>query len=192
MTAHLDLLAQAATSATRAASFADDEPIESRAIAALEAVRGGLRSYGRALVSPARAAQQTAAALGLDAEIDPALRDCDYGRWRGFALQEIEAREPKGAAEWLDEAAAAPHDGESIEALILRTDAWLKQEQMRSGRTLAITHGAVIRAAIVSALGANTKAFWRIDVAPLSLLRLSGRAGRWNVVTLSTLGERPP
>jgi broad specificity phosphatase PhoE len=58
----------------------------------------------------------------------------------------------------------------------------------REGATLAITHAAIVRAAIVHALGADSSAFARIDVAPLSLARLSGHAGRWNLVALGPAG----
>ncbi len=187
MTARLALLAHGATAATRAASFADDEPLEPRPLAGLEAVRGRLRSYDRVLAAPARAAQQTAAALGLEAGTAPALRECDFGRWRGLGLAEVEAREPEALATWLGDASAAPHGGEPLAALIERTRAWLAEEVLRQGATLAITHASVIRAAIIGALGAGPASFWRIDVAPLSLARLSGREGRWNLVSLSAL-----
>ena len=83
MTARLDLLAHGASAATRAARFPDDEALEASAVDALEAFRGRLRPYGRVLTAPARAARETAAALGLDADVETALRDCNYGRWRG-------------------------------------------------------------------------------------------------------------
>ena len=83
--------------------------------------------------------------------------------------------------------AAAPHGGESLAALIERAGAWLAQSLAREGATLAVTHASVVRAAIVNALGAGSSAFWRIDVAPLSLARLSGRDGRWNLVALGPL-----
>jgi broad specificity phosphatase PhoE len=191
MTARLDLLAHGATTATRAAFFPDDESLEARAVVALEAARPHLRSYDRVLASPARAARETAAALGLDAEVEPSLRDCDYGRWRGCSFADVEAREPEGIAAWLGDLAAAPHGGESLAATIERTGAWLTLEQRRNGTALAITHASVIRAAIVSALSASAASFWRIDVAPLALLRLSGREGRWNLVSLSALGKEP-
>jgi broad specificity phosphatase PhoE len=54
----------------------------------------------------------------------------------------------------------------------------------REGATLAVTHASVVRAAIVNALGAAPSAFPRIDVPPLSLARLSGQEGRWNLVAL--------
>jgi broad specificity phosphatase PhoE len=147
-----------------------------------------LRSYAHVLSAPARAARETAQALGFDAEAEPALQDCDYGRWRGLASKDVAEREPDAFAAWLSDPAAAPHDGESLAALIERAGAWLAQSSARDGAMLAITHASVIRAAIVCALGANSSAFWQIDVAPLSLAKLSAREGRWNLVSLGPLG----
>jgi broad specificity phosphatase PhoE len=188
MTARLDLLAHGASEATRVARFPDDEALEPSAVGALEALRGRLRPYAQVLTSPARAARETAAALGFDAEVEMALRDCDYGRWRGLASKDVAKREPDAFAAWLGDPDAAPHGGESLAALIERTRAWLTQALAREGATLAVTHASVVRAAIVNALGAGSSAFARIDVAPLSLARLSGRAGRWNVMALGPLG----
>ena len=108
MTARLDLLAHGASAATRAARFPDDEALEASAVGALEALRGRLRPYAHVLTAPARAARETAQALGFDAEVEMALRDCDYGRWRGLASKEVAEREPDGFAAWLGDPAAAP------------------------------------------------------------------------------------
>jgi broad specificity phosphatase PhoE len=188
VTARLDLLAHGATAATRAARFPDDEPLEPSALGAVEALRGRLRLYPQVLTASARAARETAHALGFDAEAEPALRDCDYGRWRGLASKDVAEREANAFAAWLGDPAAAPHGGESLAILIERIGAWLAQALAREGATLAVTHAAVVRAAIVHALGASPSAFARIDVAPLSLARLSGHAGRWNLVALGPLG----
>ena len=83
---------------------------------------------------------------------------------------------------------SAPHGGELFAALIERVGAWLTQALARESATLAVTHAAVVRAAIVNALGAGSSAFARIDVAPLSLARLSGHGRRWNLVALGPLG----
>jgi broad specificity phosphatase PhoE len=174
----LDLIAHGATAATRAARFPDDEPLE----AALSDKR--TRAYDVVLTAPARAARETAAGLQLKAEVDPGLRDCDYGRWRGLAAKDVAAREADNFAVWLADPAAAPHGGESLVALIARTGAWLKTCLLREGSVLAITHAPLLRAAVVVALGAPASSFWRIDVAPLSLVRLSGREGRWNLISL--------
>jgi broad specificity phosphatase PhoE len=189
MTARLDLLAHGASAATRAARFPDDEALEPSAVGALQALSSRRRSYARVLAAPARAARATAQALGLDAEVEMALRDCDYGRWRGLASKDVAEREPDAFAAWLGDPAAAPHGGESVAALIERVGSWLGQSLTHEGATLAVTHASVVRAAIVNALGAGSSTFARIDVAPLSLARLSGHAGRWNLVALGPLGN---
>jgi broad specificity phosphatase PhoE len=188
MAARLDLLAHGASAATRGARFPDDDSLEASAVVALEALRGRLRPYAQVLTSPARAARETAAALGFDAEVEMALSDCDYGRWRGLASKDVAERESDEFAAWLGDPDAAPHGGESLAGLIERTQAWLTQAMAREGATLAITHAAIVRAAIVHALGAGSSSFARIDVAPLSLARLSGHAGRWNLVALGPAG----
>ena len=164
MTARLDLMAHGASEATRAARFPDDEALEASAIRALEALRGRLGPYAHVLTAPARAARETARALGLDAEVEPALGDCDYGRWRGLASKDVARREPDAFAAWLGDPAAAPHGGESFAELIGRTGAWLAQSLAREGATLAVTHAAIVRAAIVIALGAGPDAFWRMMI----------------------------
>jgi broad specificity phosphatase PhoE len=188
MAARLDLLAHGASAATRGARFPDDDSLEASAIGALEALRGRLRPYAQVLTAPARAARETAAALGFDAEVEMALSDCDYGRWRGRASKDVAEREPDEFAAWLGDPAAAPHGGESLAVLIERVGAWLTQALARESATLAVTHASVVRAAIVNVLGASSSSFARIDVAPLSLARLSGHAGRWNIVALGPLG----
>ena len=187
MTARLDLLAHGASAATRAARFPDDEALEPAAVGALHALRDRLRPYAQVLTAPARAARETATALGFDAEVEMALSDCDYGRWRGLASKDVAEREPDEFAAWLGNADAAPHGGEFFAALIERVGAWLTQALTHEGATLAITHTAIVRAAIVNALGAESSAFVRIDVAPLSLARLSGHGQRWNLVALGPL-----
>jgi broad specificity phosphatase PhoE len=188
MIARLDLLAHGPTAATRAARFPDDEGLESSAVGAIEVLRGMLRPYAQVLTAPACAARETAATLGFEAEVEMALRDCDYGRWRGLASKDVAEREPDGFAAWLGDPAASPHGGESIAALIERIGGCLAQSLARESATLAVTHAAVVRAAVVHALGAGSSAFARIDVAPLSLARLSGQGQRWNLVALGRPG----
>jgi broad specificity phosphatase PhoE len=188
VTARLDLMAHGASEATRAARFPDDEPLEGSAAQALQALRGRVRPYAQAFTAPACAARETAAALGLNAKVEPALRDCDYGRWRGLASKDVAKREPDAFAAWLGDPMSAPHGGESFAALIERVSAWLTHSLARYGATLAVTHAPIVRAAIVNALGAGPSAFARVDVAPLSLARLSSHAGRWNLVALGPMG----
>jgi broad specificity phosphatase PhoE len=181
VTARLILICHASTAAVRASSFPADEPLDDHGRSDAAAIAGRLPDATRWLTAPETRARQTAELLGLDAVVEPALRDCDYGAWRGRSFDEVQAREPDAVAAWLDDPAAAPHGGESILALLARVADWLGDEQRRHARTLAVTHAAVIRAAILGAIGAPPASFWRIDLAPLSVTRLSGAAGRWNV-----------
>ena len=184
MTTRLLLLCHGATAATRAAAFPDDEPLDDHARRRLAGLSRRLPRVDHALASPARAAIETAAGLGLRPEIDPGLGDCDYGDWRGRGLDEIGTADPAGLAQWLDNPAAAPHGGESLLELMGRVGTWLDGRRTVAGRTVAVTHAAVIRAALVHALGAPPHAFWRIDIAPLSLATLSGDGRRWTVTSL--------
>ena len=140
------------------------------------------------LTSPARAALGTAEALGLNPEIEMALRDCDYSNWRGLSLADVAATDADGFTRWLSDPDATPHGGESLNALIGRAASFLSDMLGSNGATLAITHSSMVRAVVVSALGAGPLAFWRIDVAPLSIARLSGREGRWNIASLGPEG----
>ena len=49
------------------------------------------------------------------------------------------------------------------------------------GRIVAVTHPAVIRAAILVALDAPPKSFWRIDIAPMSRTVMHLRGQAWTL-----------
>jgi broad specificity phosphatase PhoE len=95
----------------------------------------------------------------------------------------VQARDPEGVSAWLNDPAAAPHGGESLLSLMQRVAQWLDAEKTANRKSILITHASIIRAAIVHALGAPPHAFWRIDIAPLSMTRLSGAHGRWNLAS---------
>jgi broad specificity phosphatase PhoE len=170
----LTLISHAATDAQRRAAFPLNEPLVDREIERISALRWNSPRAQRILSANELRAQQTCKALGLSADIDPDLRDCDYGAWSGFDLSEVGSKKPEEVATWLKDPGAAPHGGESILDLIDRVGLWLKK-QCGAGHTLAITHPAVVRAAILCALDAPPQSFWRIDIAPLSITDL-----RWN------------
>jgi broad specificity phosphatase PhoE len=175
MAIRLTLLSHARLAGWRAMTFPADEPIE------LPVPPLDLGHYDRLWTAPEQRARQTAA---LDALPVPALRDIDYGAWRGRSHEAIAAEDPQGAAAWLADPAAAPHGGESLLQLLDRIGSWLDGFDA-PGHTLAVTHPAVIRAALVHCLGAPPAAFWRFDVEPLAVADLRRHAGNW---TLRKLG----
>ena len=181
MAARLILLCHGMTAAQRAARFADDEPLEDSAAKATVALKGRLPAFQHGWTGPARRARDTARLLGIEAALEPALADADYGRWKGKAMTEIAEKESKAIASWLADPSAKPHGGESLRDVMARVGAWLDVQATAGGQSLAITHQAVIRAAIVHVLGAGASAFWRIDVEPLSLTEFSSDGRRWNL-----------
>ncbi|HVJ55542.1 MAG TPA: histidine phosphatase family protein [Aliidongia sp.] len=180
----LSLLCHARSSA-HAATFAADDPAEPEALAQAALLPDLLGRIDRVFAAPERRTQQTAAALGFEATDLPALRDGDFGSWRGCSLADIEAGDPSGIVAWLTDPGAAPHGGESILDVLARVGGWLDGFR-EPGHTVAVTHPSVIRAAVVHSFQAPPAAFWRLDVEPLGIADLRGRDDRW---TLRSLGR---
>jgi broad specificity phosphatase PhoE len=179
----LRLLCHASTSAVRTSAFPADEPIDPQKQHVLAVIQRRFLNADRVLTSPALRARQTAEALQLDANVESILRDRDYGRWAGLSFDQVQAQEPAGLVDWLRDPGTAPHGGEAILSLIERIGAWLDAQSAVPGKTIAVTHASVVRAAVVYAIGAPPQSFWRIDIAPLSITSLSGTKGRWNLVS---------
>ena len=178
MNARLTLVAHAATTAQRQAAFPLDEPITEREISRIAALNWSVPRAERIWSAPEQRAQETARLLGLEATVADGLRDCDYGRWRGRSMDEVQSADPEGILAWLTDPSSAPHGGQSIEDLIERVGRWIDQQRGVS-HTLAVTHPAVIRAAIVRVLQLPAQTFWRLDIAPLSLTDLRFNQSGW-------------
>lgn len=191
MTTRLLLVSHAPTSALRTASFPGNEPLDPPLTSLPEASDEiqKLGPWDSALVAPECRAAETAAILrpGVSFAIDPGLRECGYGRWTGRRLGDVEIDEPDAVAAWITQPETNPHGGESITDLLRRVAAWLDERGGIGGRVLAVTHPAVIRAAIIHAIEATPQSFWRINVEPLSLVDLRGHHGRWTLRSLSRL-----
>ena len=191
MTRHLSLLCVPATAALRtgrfpaneAANEAADEAADAEDIARVTVLTRNLGRPDRVLSSPMTSAQDTARALGLPFAVENALREVDYGRWRGQSLKDIGAAEPDALTAWLSDPGMDAHGGESLAAVIDRAGAWLSG--LEPGHTLAVTHASVIRAIVVHALGAPARATMRLDIAPLTLTTLSGHGDAWRLTSVA-------
>ncbi|MCX4679710.1 histidine phosphatase family protein [Streptomyces sp. NBC_01433] len=195
------LVSPAMNAALREARFDGDGPLDRAGEQRARAAAGAIPAAGRYASGPSERCLRTTEALGLAVRPEPDLADWDLGRWRGLRLDEVAAREPEAVAEWLGDPVAAPHGGESLRDLTARVGGWLAaqaQAQAQAGAqaeaqaeaeaeaegndsVLAVAGPSVVRAAVVHGLALPMAAFWRLDVAPLSLTELSGRSGRWNV-----------
>jgi broad specificity phosphatase PhoE len=178
--ARLTLIAHAATKAQRQAAFPLDEPITEREITRIAALNWNAPQAQRIWSAPEQRTQETSRFLGLAAVVADGLRDCDYGKWRGRSMEEVQSADPEGILAWLTDPSSAPHGGQSIEDLIDRVGRWMDQQHDVS-HTLAVTHPAVIRAAIVHALEIPAPTFWRLDISPLSLTDLRFNQRVWTL-----------
>jgi len=177
------LVRHASTEAVRSAAFGADEPLDSRGREAAARLR--LPRVDEVLVSPALRARETASCAGL-VPTGEAPAECDFGRWAGLSLREVGEREPDAVRAWMTDPDAAPHGGESLSELLARVADWLAEQAALSGSAVAITHGGVIKACVVTALAAPAPAFWRVDVAPLTVTDLRGGPRRWTVRATGT------
>lgn len=179
MSIRLVLLCTAATTSMREARFPDpNEPLDDGGRAKALAFRLAAPAGARYRISPAMAARETADLLGLPDEEEPALRDADAGEWMGRGLDEI-GRDAFAA--WLAAPERGAPGGESMAAVLGRVAPWM--DGLEEGDTIAITHAVVIRAAIAHTLDVPVAATLGIDIAPLSVTRLS-RQGRWRLQEL--------
>jgi broad specificity phosphatase PhoE len=171
----LCLVSHAMTDAMGAGHFPADEPLNAMGRRQLDAVDPGRAD--RTYCGPELRTRQTAELLGLRPEVQPRLADLDHGRWRGTALDDHPASD---VAAWLTDPTSAPHGGESVVGLIGRISDWMVSLP-GPGRVVAVTHPAVVRAAVLVALQAPPKSFWRIDVAPASRTVLHCRGQSWTL-----------
>lgn len=173
--------------------FEDDRPLDQVGWNEVHARHPRSRTAGggrAAVLPPTPRSRATGEALGFAPPAQPALRDCDMGRWRGFTVGEAMAREPEEVDAWLADSRATPHGGESRHAFISRVGGWLDTRPVDDGdRVVAMAESSVVRAAPVYALKAPPSTYWNIDVRPLSTATVTGRSGRWNLRLEGTEGQ---
>ena len=168
------LLCAAGTRSSRTGAFAaPDEPLDAASRDAAGRIVIDRRFQAEVAISPARAAVETAQALGLSGQEEVALADVDHGNWAGRSFADIHAEAPEALARWLADPAFAPPGGEAMQDVAVRAGRWLDAIAPGEGALCAITHATVIRAVLAHALGLPLRATLAIDVAPLSRAVLS-------------------
>jgi broad specificity phosphatase PhoE len=178
--ARVTFISHAATDAVRQATFPLDEPLVEGEVEKIAGIGWATPRAQHILSGPERRTKQTAEGLGLKATVAMELVDVNYGVWRGKGIEEIQESDPQGLAAWLTDLEATPHGGDSFAQLIERIAHWM-ESRTKAAHTLAVTHPAVIRAAVLFVLQGPAQSFWRIDVAPLSRTDLRYDQGRWTI-----------
>ena len=165
----LHLVWHAGTAATRSPVVPDDEP----AVGALPDLAPLLGRAGTVITSPARRCRVDGA------RVEPLLGPWDLGSWSGRPLAELDL------AAWRAHPAYDAHGGESLLALCARVGRLLGSWHQREGRLVAVTHGAVVKAAVVTALAAPPSSCWAMDIAPASVTELHSTPGGWRLVRVN-------
>lgn len=185
MALRLTLLAASRSSSVLDVRFGDNRPLDALGWHEVQRVGPALSHLAAAELrycSPSPRCRETGLSLGLAPLAQPALRDCDMGRWNGYTLQEVTAREPGAVRAWIADPRLAPHGGESLLSFIQRVGAWLDTRPAgNQGWMVAVTEPGVMRAALCYVLKAPPQSFWHIDAPPLSVVTLSGRPGEWSL-----------
>lgn len=184
MSVRVSLVAAARNSSLLGERFDDDRPLDEAGWHEVQFAAAALIPLGAAELrycSPTARSRATGQALGFAPMVQPALRDCDMGRWRGCTLADVTAREPAAVDAWLADPWSAPHGGEPLLAFISRIGGWLDTRPACDGSIVAVAEPSVVRAALVYALRAPPSTYWNLDVRPLSTVTLTGLPRRWSL-----------
>lgn len=159
-----------------------DVPLTDRGREQARAARVALgdRRFAVVLCSPLVRARETAALLGVDADVRDDLRELDYGRAEGRTTAELREERP-GWSLWND----GPPGGETVEHAGMRADRILAEARAAGGDVLLVAHGHLLRILAArwleqpAAFGARL----RLDTATVSVLgheRETPVLLRWN------------
>jgi phosphoserine phosphatase len=148
-----------------------------------EAMRGA--DVGRVVASPMlrtlATARPTAAALDLTVEADDRLIEIAHGTWEGRLRDEIEAHDAARYRAWRhDPARVVFVDGETVPQVRERWRAFARSFAS-DVPALVVTHDAVVRVALVDALGRELDAFWDVEVENGAYAAFEVENGRWTL-----------
>lgn len=158
---------------------------EGRRMAACLAARLAGAEVSGFYVSPLRRARETAGpiatALGREPVVEPALAECDFGRWDGLRFAEAGERDPEALARWLAGEGPAGETGERLGEMAERVERWMDAALAAhpGGTVLAVTHSGPIKCALRRALGVEFGIVYRMqqDLASISIVERA--AGAW-------------
>jgi probable phosphoglycerate mutase len=143
-----------------------DPPLDSDGRAAV--ARWQLPPFARAISwrrSPLRRCAETAALLGLAAEVEPTLIEMDWGAWEGRSLAELRSADPTFAVEEARGLDLTPPGGESPRQVQTRLGGYFREITGDPRGIGAISHKGIIRAVYAMATG------WDMIAKPAARLR---------------------
>ncbi|QPK78559.1 bifunctional RNase H/acid phosphatase [Corynebacterium lizhenjunii] len=148
-----------------------------------ELAAGRWGSIDKIVTSPLQRCQDTAQAVrdalvaagsAPDVVTEPDLIELDFGAWEGLTLAQAQQRDPQAHAQWMEDAAAAPPEGESLQQLHRRVRALRRRlEADHPGQTLLlVSHVNPIKSLVRQALDAGPVCTRRmhLDSASISVV----------------------
>jgi broad specificity phosphatase PhoE len=138
---------------------------------------------GACLCSPlqrcAATARAAVAGLPLQPELDPDLREVDFGAWEGLGFSDIAGKDPAAVDRWARfEPGFQFPGGESIAAFTKRIGAAAdRMAAMPQETVVAFTHGGVIRFMLCALLRLDPRSYAAFEIRPAGVVELALFAG---------------
>lgn len=136
--------------------------------------------YASALERTLQSAEPIGQALGLPVQADENLMEVDYGDWTGAGFADLDGQ-PEWRAWNEQRASAMPPGGESMAQVQMRVGRFINEAVQRhpDQRIVAVSHGDVIKAALMAGMGLSLDEHHRIEISPGSLSVVV--AGEWGL-----------
>lgn len=143
---------------------------EAHAVGRTLAGRGVAALYASPQVRCGETAAAMGEALGLAPLAEPALDEIDFGEWAGRAFDDL-AADPRWAAWNTRRGGERAPGGETMAEAAARVLGFMEAAHLRHrGQAVAaVSHSDVIKATVLSILGASHDAYARLDVDPASI-----------------------
>ena len=151
-----------------------DLPIDEVGRAQAAAITSLIPTVDRLVSSPSLRARQTAAVLGVAAELDERWLEMDYGDLDGVALTDVA---PDLWLQWTTDPDFRPPAGETLREMGTRVYAACDDllEAARHQHVVVVTHATPIKAAMAWALGVDVAITWRSHVDQASITTVAIR-----------------
>jgi len=151
-----------------------DNPLDEEGLTEAQAAAAAIGTVDRVISSPLLRARQTAAAFGVDVEIDDRWIELDYGDWDGKPISDL----PKSTWErWRRDLGVRPPNGETLQELGVRVrEALGSLATEPDDHVIVVSHVSPIKAAVAWALGVDDLVTWRtyLTTGSFSSIRLGG------------------
>lgn len=149
-----------------------DPPLTTLGQRQAEALADALPEPDRVLSSPLRRARDTAAAFGLEAEVDERWIELDYGELDGVPVAAVPADVWRL---WRGDCDFVPPGGESLRALGARVREACEELEAdaRDRNVVVVSHVSPIKAAVAWALDVSDAVAWRMFVEDAAVARIA-------------------